>query len=301
MAEPGKQQMGDGSDSYGNAARQTANAVKQVGKNAAKETAKKGAEATVNAAANTVKAGIKTGKAVSEIAAGTAAGGPVGAILSAAWSMRHTLFKILICVCLAVLFVIVTVISIPDILLRNIKNVFQPDAPDQTSVVQASYMDLAAIVTASIEQGHRNANAEIERIISDGGYDRSLSLANITDLSVSTKEHDICSILAAYSVATEKHDVSRENLVYRLNQATEQMFPVTYEVMETHRTVVEGETMQDVTVYYIASTIHPFHSSAVYEALLIDVNANYGDTGMTYGEVIDFYTKSLENILNIGG
>ena len=73
MAEPAKQQFGDGQDNYGQAAGQAA-----------------------NAAAATVQAGVEGGKAVAEIAAGTAAGGPWGAILSAAWAMRHTLYKILI-------------------------------------------------------------------------------------------------------------------------------------------------------------------------------------------------------------
>ena len=53
MAEPQKQQMGDGSDNIGQAAGQ---AVKQA--------AKKGAEAAANAAAATVKAGVEGGKAV---------------------------------------------------------------------------------------------------------------------------------------------------------------------------------------------------------------------------------------------
>lgn len=300
MAEPDKQQIGDGSDSYGSAAKSAGEAWKRAGETAAKESAKKGAEATANAAAHTVKAGVKTGKAVSEIAAGTAAGGPVGAIISAAWSMRHTLFKILICICLAVLLIIVTVVAIPDILIHNIKNVFAPDEKP-SSAVQASYMDLVAIVTASMEQGHRCADAEIERIISDGGYDRDLSLENVVDLSVCAKEHDICYILAAYSVAAEANDVSRENLVYRLNQATDRMFPVSYEVREIHRTVTDGETEREETVYYIVPTVHPFCVSAIHEALMIDREAAYGDTEMNYGDVIDFYTRSLENILNIGG
>lgn len=300
MAEPDKQQIGDGSDSYGTAVKNAGEAFKRAGKNAVKKTAEKGAEATVNATAHTVKAGVKAGKAVSEIAAGTAAGGPLGSILSAAWSMRHTLFKILICICLVVLLIIMTVVVIPDILIQNIKNVFSPDEKT-SSVIQESYMDLAAIVTASIEQGHKHANAEIERIISNGGYDRNLSLSNVVDLSVSTKELDICYILAAYSVATEATDVSRENLIYRLNQATDRMFPVSYEVRATYQTVTDGDTQREETVYYIVSTIHPFHVNAIHEALMIDTNAAYGNTGMNYGEAIDFYTRSLENILNIGG
>ena len=38
MAEPGKQQMGDGQDNYGQAAKQARNAAKNIGKNANKAT-----------------------------------------------------------------------------------------------------------------------------------------------------------------------------------------------------------------------------------------------------------------------
>ena len=92
MAEPDKRQIGDGSDNYGEAAKQMAKAAKEAGIETAKQAAVKGAEAGANAAAATVQAGVEGGKAVAEIAAGTAAGGPWGAILSAAWAMRHTLF-----------------------------------------------------------------------------------------------------------------------------------------------------------------------------------------------------------------
>ena len=91
MAEPDKRQIGDGSDNYGEAAKQMAKAAKEAGIETAKQAAVKGAEAGANAAAATVQAGVEGGKAVAEIAAGTAAGGPWGAILSAAWAMRHTL------------------------------------------------------------------------------------------------------------------------------------------------------------------------------------------------------------------
>lgn len=90
MAEPDKRQIGDGSDNYGEAAKQMAKAAKEAGIETAKQAAVKGAEAGANAAAATVQAGVEGGKAVAEIAAGTAAGGPWGAILSAAWAMRHT-------------------------------------------------------------------------------------------------------------------------------------------------------------------------------------------------------------------
>lgn len=71
MAEPDKRQIGDGSDNYGEAAKQMAKAAKEAGKETAKQAAVKGAEAGANAAAATVQAGVEGGKAVAEIAAGT--------------------------------------------------------------------------------------------------------------------------------------------------------------------------------------------------------------------------------------
>lgn len=61
MAEPEKQQMGDGNDNYGQAAGQMAKAAGRAGQEAAKQ-------ATANAATATVKASVEGGKAVSEIA-----------------------------------------------------------------------------------------------------------------------------------------------------------------------------------------------------------------------------------------
>ena len=69
MAEPDKRQIGDGSDNYGEAAKQMAKAAKEAGKETAKQAAVKGAEAGANAAAATVQAGVEGGKAVAEIAA----------------------------------------------------------------------------------------------------------------------------------------------------------------------------------------------------------------------------------------
>ena len=58
MAEPSKQQIGDGSDNYGQAAGQMAKAARQSGQEAVKQTAAKGAEQASNAAAATVKASV---------------------------------------------------------------------------------------------------------------------------------------------------------------------------------------------------------------------------------------------------
>ena len=112
MAEPDKQQFGDGSDQWANAAQNLTNAAKELGKESAKQAASAGtAAATAHSSAAFVKAGVEGGKAISEIAAGTAAGGPWGAVLSAAWSLRHTLYKLLVCTCLVLLIFIILLTS----------------------------------------------------------------------------------------------------------------------------------------------------------------------------------------------
>ena len=155
MSEPAKQQMGDGQDNFGQAAGKAAQAAKQASKEAAKQAAAKGAEATANAAANTVKAGVEGGKAVAEIAAGTASGGPWGAIISAAWAMRHTLYKILICICLVLVFLIVMIASLPSIIWDYLMG--GSDNPAFTTANAASvvvaYDELTDDVTALVDTG----------------------------------------------------------------------------------------------------------------------------------------------------
>lgn len=76
MAEPDKQQFGDGGDQWGEAARNVVNAAKELGKEGVKSAGAGTAAGAANSSAALVKAGVEGGKAVSEIAAGTAPAGP---------------------------------------------------------------------------------------------------------------------------------------------------------------------------------------------------------------------------------
>lgn len=198
MAEPQKQQMGDGSDNIGQAAGQAAKAAKNAGKQAAKQAAKKGAEAAANAAAATVKAGVEGGKAVAEIAAGTAAGGPWGAIISAAWAMRHTLFKILVCLCLSVVFLIVMIVELPGIIINKALGI---DGNEPTVSITDIYESLAETVSDIVQAGYDASMAEVERLISDGGYDRELSMNALINYAQSSAGYDTAYILSAYAIA----------------------------------------------------------------------------------------------------
>ena len=168
MAEPNKTQMGDGGDNYGQAAAQMAKAAKQLGQEAAKQAAAKGVEATANAAAATVQASVEGGKAVAEIATGTAAGGPWGAVLSAAWSLRHTLYKILIFICLCLLFLVVMVASLPTIITNSIFGL-DGSTVDSNATLTGTYQTLSTAVSEIVDEGYNYSLDEVEKLITDGG------------------------------------------------------------------------------------------------------------------------------------
>lgn len=192
MAEPDKRQIGDGSDNYGEAAKQMAKAAKEAGIETAKQAAVKGAEAGANAAAATVQAGVEGGKAVAEIAAGTAAGGPWGAILSAAWAMRHTLFKILVCICLFFLVIIVLIVSLPSVVTNSVFGLdgSMVDMENPTTLLE-SYNHLAADISAVVEEGYDAALAKVEQIIEDGGYDYDLSMDALINYAQGSAGYDV--------------------------------------------------------------------------------------------------------------
>ena len=116
MSEQDKQQLGDGSINYADAAQKTAKAIKEAGKAAAEKTAAAAGEVTANTTAAVAQAGVEGGKAVAEVATGTAAGGPWGAIIAAAWALRKPIFKVLICLGLVILFFIMAVVTLPSII-----------------------------------------------------------------------------------------------------------------------------------------------------------------------------------------
>lgn len=228
MAEPSKQQIGDGSDNYGQAAGQMAKAARQAGQEAVKQTAAKGAEQAANAAAATVKASVEGGKAAAEIAAGTAAGGPWGAVLSAAWSMRHTLFKVLVCLCLSLLFLIVMVVSLPSIVFNSILGL-DGNKPAENVTPTAVYTEMAGAVSDVVDDGYNQALARVEQIISDGGYDYDSSMDALINYAQSSSGYDVSYILAAYSASMQQQNTKKDDMISKLSGVAGNMFPVTSE------------------------------------------------------------------------
>lgn len=248
MSEPPRQQMGDGSDNYGQAAGQMAKAAKQAGKEAAKQAAAKGAEATANAATATVQASVEGGKAVAEVAAGTAAGGPWGAILSAAWALRHTLYKILICICLVLVFLIVVVVNLPAIIFGKTPESSGTNAPNTNSLM-TSYTHMADSVSAVVDSGYDQSLAKVEQIINDGGYDYDLSMEALINYAQSSSGYDVSYILAAYSAAQGQQNTSESDMIAKLTAVSGSMFPVTSVEQEKEILVpVTYNTYKSVTV-----------------------------------------------------
>ncbi len=302
MAEPDKQQFGDGQDQFGEAARNFASAAKSLGQESARQAGAAGAAGVANASAAAVQAGVEGGKALSQIAAGTAAGGPWGAVLSAAWSLRHTLYKILVCICLFFLILIVLLTSLPTIVTNQ---VFGLNGADMTTplTLSQSMTEMTGVVQEALSQAHEQALAQVEAIIAQGGYDRELSLEALDDQGEDST-YDVAYILSAYSVSMEQIGTSEEDLKRKLAAAAEDIYKVTYEektveVAVTEEPEEEGEREssqppQTQTVSYAACTIHPLDQDAILEAFQLDPQTAYGDFSITCGEAITNMATALK-------
>ena len=243
MAEPEKQQFGDGRDNYAGAARQLSDALQQAGQTGARQ-------AVSNGAAVLVQSGIKSGKAVSEIAAGTAAGGPWGAILSAAWSLRHTLFKILACLCVLLLIFVILIVSIPSVVLNGVfgLNGSIVDMDNPMSMMQ-SYEEMSAEVSAAVDRGYQVALERVDQLIQDGGYDYELSIESLIDEAKSASGFNAAYVLAAYSASMLQQGTSADDMTAKLDAVAEQMFPISSEEKEKERVIpLTYTTYREVTV-----------------------------------------------------
>lgn len=255
MAEPDKRQVGEGSDNYGEAAKQMANAAKQVGKESAKQAAAAGTKAVANASAAVVQASVEGGKAAAQIAAGTAAGGPWGAILSAAWALRHTLFKVLVCICLFFLLIVVMIVSLPSIILNSVFGLDgTPVDMENPVTIQQSYDDMAASISTVVQDGYTLSLEKVEQIIADGGYDYDLSMESLINYAQSSSGYDVSYILAAYSASLGQKSTSEADMLSKLDAVADDMFPVTSAEKEVELTVpLTYSTYREVTVTVVTS------------------------------------------------
>ena len=198
---------------------------------------------------------VEGGKAVAEIAAGTAAGGPWGAILSAAWAMRHTLFKILVCICLLFLVIIVLIVSLPSVVTNSVFGLdgSMVDMENPTTLLE-SYNDLAADISAVVEEGYDAALAKVEQIIEDGGYDYDLSMDALINYAQGSAGYDVSYILAAYSASLQQRNTGKEDMLAKLRSVADSMFPVAFVEKESEQIVpFTYATYKPVTVTVVTS------------------------------------------------
>lgn len=298
MSNDEQQRFGDGQDDDWMAAQKAAEAFKKASAISAK---------SANTAAAVIKAGAEGGKAAAEIAAGTAAGGLWGAALSAVWSMRHTLFKVLVSICLFLLFIAVVVTSLPsivvDYMLQPNQSNINTSAPTELT---ANYNDLSAVVSGCIPNGYRAAYARVEQIITEGGYDRTRSMESLSDNAQLSTDCDICYTLAAYSASMQQRGTSKADMKAKLDAVCNLMFAVTYEVKtdEVPAQLEQGASPsgsdtadsepQVVTVKYAVCTIHPFNQSVILTAFGINASSQYGQFDITYGEAITNMSNALK-------
>ena len=302
MSEPDKQQFGDGGDQWGEAARNVANAAKELGKDGVKSAASGAAAGAANSSAALVKAGVEGGKAISEIAAGTAAGGPWGAVLSTAWSLRHTLYKILVCICLFFLILIVLLTSLPTIVTNQVFGLNGADMANPLTLSQ-SMTRLSGVVADALESAHQAALERVNALIAEGSYDQELSLEALDD-QAGDSSYDVAYVLCAYSVSMEQLGTSEEDMTRKLSSLADKLFPATYEVKTMEVKVETGENVEDEensssrpqtqTVSYLSATIHPLNQEAILEAFQLDPEAAYGEFSITCGEAITNMAAALK-------
>jgi cell wall-associated NlpC family hydrolase/3D (Asp-Asp-Asp) domain-containing protein len=292
LGEPVKQQIGDGQDDFGQAAGKLAEAAKQV------HSAGQAAQAA-NTAIATAQA---SGGAAAEVAAGSAAG-LWGALLAAAWASRHTLFKVLVCACLSLLIIIILIISLPSIVSNGILGLDGVQPADDATLL-ATYNEMAGVV----DDGYNQALAEVESIITSGGYDYQLSMDALSNYAHSSAGYDVCYILAAYCASKEQKDTSKADLTAKLNAVTGSMFPVTKDGEGTVQQEVQATPAPSpspgatpapttLTVKYLKCTIHQFDTSVIATAFGLDLDAPYGEFGITYRQAIENMANALKRTM----
>lgn len=296
MGEPVKQQIGDGQDDFGQAAGKIVEAAKQV------HSAGQAAQAA-NTAIATAQA---SGGAAAEVAAGSAAG-PWGALLAAAWASRHTLFKVLVCACLGLLIIIILIISLPSIVSNGIFGLDGVQPADDATLL-ATYNEMAGVVDDAVDDGYDQALAEVENIITSGGYDYRLSMDALSNYAHSSAGYDVCYILAAYSASMEQKDTNKADLTAKLNAVASSMFPVTKDGEGTVQQEVQATPAPSpspgatpapttVTVKYVKCTIHQFDTSVIATAFGLDLDAPYGEFGITYRQAIEKMANALKRTM----
>ena len=179
MAESDKRKLGDGSDSFSNAASNLSRAVSTMRQ-----------QASASSAGAAAAGAAKTGKAIAGAAKGAAAAGPWGALAAAAWSARHTLYKLLICTALFFTFIIVTIVSLPSVVTNGIFGL-NGTKPVEGATLTDTYSEMAKAVSSVVDYGYELSLARVDRLIEEGGCNYKLSMDSLINYGHSSAGYEL--------------------------------------------------------------------------------------------------------------
>ena len=155
--------------------------------------------------------------------------------------------------CLSVVFLIVMIVELPGIIINKALGL---DGNEPTVSITEIYENLSETVSDIVHAGYDASMAEVERLISDGGYDRELSMNALINYAQSSAGYDTAYILSAYSTSVEQLSNDPDDMQKKLDGVTANMFPVTSVERENEViTPVAYYTYKPVTITVVTKTV----------------------------------------------
>ena len=145
------------------------------------------------------------------------------------------------------------IVELPGIIINKALGI---DGNEPTVSITEIYENLSETVSDIVHAGYDASMAEVERLISDGGYDRELSMNALINYAQSSAGYDTAYILSAYSTSVEQLSNDPEDMQKKLDGVTANMFPVTSVERENEViTPVAYYTYKPVTITVVTKTV----------------------------------------------
>lgn len=208
--------------------------------------------------------------------------------------MRHTLYRILICVCLILLIFVVLLASLPSVVTNA---TFGLDGSEPTGSLSGSYSALSSAVASIVAEGYNSSLDTVDEMIEHGGYNYRYSMNSLINNAQASTGYDVSYILAAYSVSVAQKSTSEADMRSKLETAADRMFPVTAEEKTDFIQPDDSEDGENdsTAITYLQCTIHPFDTSVIASAFGLDPAAPY-DSWANLRRCHRQYVKRPENV-----
>lgn len=145
------------------------------------------------------------------------------------------------------------IVELPGIIINKALGL---DGNEPTVSITEIYENLSETVSDIVQAGYDASMAEVERLISDGGYDRELSMNALINYAQSSAGYDTAYILSAYSTSVEQLSNDPEDMKKKLDGVAAKMFPVTSVERENEViTPVTYYTYKPVTITVVMKTV----------------------------------------------